>query len=325
MYKNLLIIIIITIFAGCSAPKPDKKPNWYTSPPKDYKNFYAVAAASNEVKAKGLATISLRERINAELDSSFKAPNHKLSPTPEMLKEIIINNARICNELTIRGVKIEKSEIFNGQTLILISMPREELFKKLQVLSDNKFKDLKLDYNSNKNLVDIKRYVHIKPLMSQYAYLASLSACKEISISTFSSSSNFRLLKALSDEYEKLKSTINFYILSDGNSRIYTKAIKEAIKKDGFTLSRKMADNNTLKVIITSKTTSSQEYTFMVSKNLVKFTTYDADKNKVSFRQHTFVGKSRKSLKEAKHQTSVNLSSKIRKLGIFNFIGMKKK
>ena len=67
------------------------------------------------------------------------------------------------------------------------------------------------------------------------------------------------------------------------------------------------------------------KYTFMVSKNLVKFTTYDDNKNKVAFRQHTFVGKSRKNHRDAKNQTAINLKSKIRKLGIFNFIGVEKK
>ena len=325
MYKNLLIAIIITIFAGCSAPKPEKEPIWYTTPPKDNTNFYAVATSSSEAKAKNLAILSLRENINADLDASFKTPDHKLSPEPKMLQEILVNNARICKELTIKSVKVEKSQIFNGQLYLLISISKEELFKKFLLPLEKEFKNLELQFNSNKNLQSIKRYVHIKPLMSQYVSLASLIAFKELSISSFSSSSNFRVLKELSDEYKHLKSTISFYILSDGNSIIYTKAIKEAIKKEGFTIYRKVKDSNTLKLIISSETTTSQEYTFMVSKNLVKFSTYDESKNKISFRQHTFIGKSRKSLKDAKMQTKVNLSSKIRKLGIFNFIGMKTK
>ena len=325
MYKNILFAIIVAIFAGCSAPEPMQKPSWYTNPPKDYKNFYAVASAKSEAKAKNLATLSLRQNINADLDASFKTPNHKLSPKPEMLQKIISSNAKLCNKLSLRGIKIEKSQIFNGQTFILISMSREKLFKKLQLISDAKFKNLKQQYSSNRDDIAINRYTKIKPLMAQYTSLASTIGCKQIAISTYNSNNDFKILKELNDEYKKLKSSINFYILSDGNSRIYTKGVVEAIKKDGLTISKKIKDSTTLKLLITSKTTNSQDYSFNMSKNLVKFTTFDANENKIAFRQHTFIGKSRKSYKEAKYQTAIYLNKKIGKLGIFALLGIQKR
>ncbi|MEA2091410.1 MAG: hypothetical protein U9O83_03470 [Campylobacterota bacterium] len=325
MYKNILLALIIAIFAGCSAPKPKLQPSWYTNPPKDYKNFYAVATANNDAVAKNLATLSLRESINADLDSSFKVPNHKLAPEPKMLQKIISSNAKLCKKLSLRGVKVEKSQIFNGQTLILISISREELFKKLQLISGVKFQNLKEQYNKNKNDIAIRRYTQIKPLMAQYASLASATGCKQISVSTYNSNNDFRVLKELHDEFKKLKSSINFYILSDGNSRIYTKGVIEAIKKAGLSISRKVKDSSTFKLLITSKTTDSKEYSFNMSKNLVKFTTFDANENKIAFRQHTFIGKSRKNHKEAKYQAAIYLNKKIDKLGIFDFIGIQKK
>nr|MDA3908900.1 hypothetical protein [Sulfurimonas sp.] len=321
----ILLAIIIAIFAGCSAPKPEQAPSWYTNPPKDYKNFYEVAAASDETKVKSVAINTLRQNIIRDLDASFKAQNHRLIPQEDMLIEIKSANSHLANTLSMRSVKVEKTEIFNGQTLMLISIPRVALFKKVQDDLTSKIGSLKKLYNSHNDTIDIRRYVYIKPLVSQYAYLASRTAFAQISISTYSPNDNFRLLQEIYDEYNKLKSSINFYILSDGNSRLYTNSIKKAIQKDGLEVVNKAKDSHTLKLLISSKTENTKEYTFNVSKNLVKFTTLDTKKNKLIFRQHTFIGKSRRSHKDAKLQTISHINTKIKQLGIFDFIGLQSK
>ncbi|MFT7003274.1 MAG: hypothetical protein ACJAWW_000620 [Sulfurimonas sp.] len=323
MYKNLLIILIIALFAGCSNPKPQQIPSWYTNPPKDYKNFYAVASAQNKMKAKNLAINALRKNINTELDASFQTTNHMLASSPKILEEIMKSNNNLCNKLSMMYARIEKSEVFNGEVLILLSVPREELFQKIKHISDIKFKELEKQYNLSKDSMPIQRYANIKPLMSQYTTLASQIAFEKISIATYSADNEFKLLKLLDDEYKKLQSQIHVYILSDGNSRIYTKSIKEAIQKEGLRTERGTKDDNTFKLIISSQTTNSQDYSFMVSSNLVKYVLFDSEKNKLLFRQHTFVGKSRKSYQDAKLQTALHQASKIKQLGIFDFIGLK--
>ncbi|EDZ61747.1 hypothetical protein SMGD1_0832 [Sulfurimonas gotlandica GD1] len=325
MYKNILFAVIIAIFAGCSAPKPQQAPSWFTNLPKDYKNFYAVAAASDETKAKSIAINELRKNIIKDLDASFSTPNHSLSPSSQMLNEIISANLHLANTLSMRAIKVEKTELFNGQILMLISIQREELFKKINSDLNTKIKRLGQFYSLNKDTIPIKRYVYLKPLMSQYAYLASRTAFAQISISTYNSNNNFRLLKELENEYNNLQTSINFYILSDGNSRVYTKTIKDAIEKDGLSVSNKSKDSHTLKLLISSSTDNTNEYTFNVSKNLVKFTTFDANKNQILFRQHTFIGKSRKNHQDAKEQTIEHINAKVKQLGIFDFIGIQSK
>ncbi|PHQ65454.1 MAG: hypothetical protein COB99_03985 [Sulfurimonas sp.] len=325
MYKKILLAIIIAIFAGCSAPKPEHAPSWYTNPPKDYKNFYAVASASDETKVKSIAINVLRQNINKDLDASFRRPNHRLTPQTDMLREIKSANLHLAKTLSMRGIKVEKTKLFNGQMLMLISMPKVELFKKIQNDLNTKIKNLEKVYNSHNNTIAIERYLYLKPLMSQYAYLASRTAFAQISISTYNSSDNFRLLQELGSEYHNLQSSINFYILSDGNSRVYTKAIRDAIEKDGLSISKKSKDSHTLKLLISSKTDNGKEYTFNVSKNLVKFATFDSKKNKILFRQHTFIGKSRKNHKDAKLQTVGHIKTKIKQLGIYDFIGVQSK
>jgi hypothetical protein len=335
MYKNILLAIIIAIFAGCSAPKPQQVPSWYTKPqqvpswytkpPKDFKNFYAIGAAENEQKAKSIAINTLRQNISADIEASVKSLSHRLSYNLKMHQKIKDETMHLCNTFSMKNVKIQKTKLFNAQTLVLVSITKEELFKKIQPDLNSKIKNLKAKYNNNKNILSLERYIYLKPLMSQYAYLISGTAFAQIAIPTYNSNNNLKLLNEISDEYYTLKSKINFYVLSDGNSRIYSKALRDAIKKEGLRASGKNRDNNTLKLLITSKTNNEKKYMFNISKNLIKFTTYDANKNKIFFRQHTFIGKSRKNHKDAKLQTIEHINTKIKQLGVFSLIGVQSK
>nr|WP_321267686.1 hypothetical protein [uncultured Sulfurimonas sp.] len=322
MYKNLLFILILAIFAGCSAPKPQQMPSWYTNPPKDYKNFYGVASSNSETKAKNIAINIIRENIAKDLDAMLDRKNHNLKLSYKMLDKIKNENLHLSKTLSMRAIKIEKVEVFNAKTLILVSVSKEKLFEKIHQDLKNKIRNLKTQYSKNKEVHELKRYLHLKPLMAQYAYLNSRILFASVSISTYNPNDNFLLLQNIKDEYNALKKNINFFVLSDVNSIIYTDSIKKAILNDELSISRKSKDKHTLKLLITSQGENSNEYTFDVSKNLVKFTILDANKNKIFFRQHTFIGKSRKNHEDAKLQTIDYVEKKIQHLGIYNFLGI---
>ncbi len=323
MYKNIIISLIIAIFAGCSAPKPDTKPNWYLVPPKDFNNFYAVGSGADISGAKNRAIASLRENFTTELNSEFKKQNHILDDA--LLTEIFKSNEYISMKLSFKNIKVEKSTKFQGETLILISIPRVGIFEQLKRMSDMKFQNVEDAYKKSENDIAIKKYIVLKPLLEEYPSLASYAAFKEYSISTYRADKEFYFLKNLRQELKELKEKISFYVLSDANSIAFTNSIKSAIKSEGLTVQSTPLSHASLKLIITSTTTDTQDYSFNKSSNLVKYNTYDINKNEVAFRQHTFIGKSRKSYSDGKRQSAVQAASKINKLGIFDFIGLKTK
>ena len=59
MYKNILLALLVAFIAGCSKPKPQTVPSWYTNVPQDYKLLYAVGSSSDIDKAKKIAIMSL--------------------------------------------------------------------------------------------------------------------------------------------------------------------------------------------------------------------------------------------------------------------------
>ncbi|MBU1989262.1 hypothetical protein KJ691_00810 [bacterium] len=325
LYKNILFAFIIALFAGCStAPAPKTLPDWFIAPPQHYEFFYAVGAGEDTQKAKNIAIYSLRKMLIAELNAKFQTPKHRLGFTDdETLSALLKSNEHLCKTLSMRNIKIEKAETFQGKSFVLVKLSKKAVFENIKTISEEKFLTLQKDYDKQKDEIAIQRFITLKPLAKQYAELASYAQLKELTITTYSAGDEFELLKNIKDSYAKLKSEISFYVLSDANSIPFVHSIKSSLQGEGLGISNKPKSKESLKILVTSITEDSIDYSFMQSKSLLKLTTYDRDKNEIAFRQHTFIGKSRKDYKEAKEQSALHTKSKIQKLGIFDFIGLK--
>jgi hypothetical protein len=324
MLKYIITAILIAFLAACSAPKPKHAPSWYTSPPKDFQFFYSVAAGSSIANAKNKAIVNLRKQIATDLDSAFKNKTSKIKIYDELdISQILKQNERLINTMSLSGITIEKTAKFNDQELVLLKLPRKSVFDKFNIIATKRVKNLKENYA----LLDgkdswLKQYSILSNCMKDFYKVASIVEAKNIAIKT----TNFNeiiFLNNLSQQYIKLKKEISIYALPDMNSRIYLQSVKDALAASGINLSSKQKGEKSLRLFITSETEFVQDYSFNRSKSLVKYTTYDSDKNVVAFRQHTYSAKSRRSYADAKIQTAAHQNSMIKKLGIFDFIGVK--
>ena len=120
MYKNILLAIIVAIVTGCSAPKPEQAPSWYTNIPQNDKLFYAVGSADTVDKAKNNAIASMRENLAAQIDNSFKEATHKLLPIDNaLLQNIFQQNIEISKKLFLGNIKLINSQSFKEKNWFL--------------------------------------------------------------------------------------------------------------------------------------------------------------------------------------------------------------
>jgi hypothetical protein len=326
MYKTLLIALLVAFFAGCSAPKPKTPPTWYTSPPQDFNYFYAVGASDEEMKARNIAILSLRELLAKEMVTAFHDPSHKLGSLEKSEQVQLAQNAKhIANTLSMRNVVLDKSELYDGHTLVLVKVARKDIFDAMQQASQTKFEALESSYKALDGKKTIEQYSALATLLNEYYPLASYAQLKESSISTYRADKEFLLLKNIKERYENLRSDISFYVLSDANSIAFIKTIKDAITKTGLEISKKPKSKEALTLLMTSQTEQSMDYSFMKSKSLIQFKLYDIQKNEIASRQHTVIGKSRKDYLDAKIQSAKSLQAVINKIGIFGTLGLEDK
>ena len=326
MYKTLLVALLIAFFAGCSAPKPKTPPTWYTSPPQDFNYFYAVGAADEEIKARNIAILSLRELLAKEMITAFNDPNHKLGALQKSEQAQLAQSAKhLANTISMRNVELEKSEQYDGYTLVLVKIARKGIFDAMQKASSNKFDTLQEKYKDLQTKKAIEQYSELATLLDEYNTLATYAQLKESSISTYRADKEFLLLKSIKERYETLRSSISFYVLSDANSIAFIQTIKDAITKTGLEISKKPKSKEALTLLMTSQTEQSMDYSFMKSKSLIQFKVYDVEKNEIASRQHTVIGKSRKDYLDAKIQSAKSLQGVIHKIGVFDTLGLKDK
>ena len=324
MYKYLLTALIIAIFTACSAPKPDSEPSWYTTIPKDFNFFYATGSDIDVSKAKKKAIASLRMQINTELNNAFKNKTTKLKiDTNQKIDAILMANEYLANTLSMRLVILDKTAAYKNDHLVLIKLSRKSVFDSVNRTTTRKLNTSKEKFQAVKDKIAIKKFIILSELMVDYPKLVSKVQAKKVALASYDTYDEFNYLNDLMSSYRKLKEDITVYVLSDMNSRAFTPIIKDALKNTGLILSTKLESKDALKLFVTSKTTNEKSYSFNQSKSLVKFTSYDVNKKQVSFKQHTFIGKSRKNYKEAKQQSAISIKSKVAKMGIFDFLGLK--
>lgn len=323
MSKNIFLsLFIIAFIAGCSATKPSVAPEWYTNVPSDSKFYYAVGASENKELAKKAAVESMRESLSSQVSSMFKDKKHPLQPVDKELFEKILQHAlEISKKFSLQNIKLEKSAKFEESEIVLIGIPRAELFEKIKPISEVEFFRLKEEYTISKNSTTIKKFALLDELMQDFPRVAALVAYKKFLLGSYDANSEYKFLKEIKDEYDYLKSAINIYVLSDANSRNFAHVIREAIKEKGLSTRNELYNENSIKLLITSETSEVRNYNFLHSKSLIKFTTFDKEKKQLAFIQHTFLGQSAKDFQDAKEHASINMQNKIKKLSLFDFIG----
>ena len=331
MYKNIFLVILIIFMAGCSSSqvkpstKTDVQADWYLNPPRNERLFYAVALADTVQKAKKIAIVNMRNSLGKEINEKFIKINNNLSGDDKKLfQKIQKHNLEVAMRLSLSRVKLEKTQTYYGRELVLISIPKLDLFNKIKIISDIKLNRAKQADKRALNKTSIDRLIAVKKSMNEYPTLVSLAEYKNFLLSTYDVSKEFEFLQRIKKEYDDLRNNITFYILTDPNSKIFAKAILYMIREEGLHVENGLKTKDSFKLLITSTTEETQNYAFNQSKNLVKLTTFDNNKNKIEFRQHTFIGKSKKNYKEAKKQASRHFNYKVKKLGIFDFIGFKR-
>lgn len=325
MVKNILLAFLLIFFTAChNTPEPESIPDWYTSPPVDYDYFYVVGIGNDKEDAQNNALTNFRISLAETLDVAIKRQNHPLGYLDENVLNVLSkSNEEIANTILISDLAIEESVSFNFKTLLLLKISRQDIFKNADLASASNLAFSKEKYENISNLPDLEKYTQLKILISDFARLSTYTQLKEICVPRFDASKDFTLLKNIYESLVELRSSFTFYILSDANSIAFVNYIKEGISKENLALHNKMRDENSYKIVITSKSENSIDYSVMQSKTVLKIELYGSNGILLTKKQHTFIGKSRDSHKVAKEQAAQNLRTKILKLGFFDFIGLK--
>ncbi len=327
LYKYILVLSSIFFLFGCSSatPKLQSKPLWVNNLPKNNDYFYAVASANSYTKAKNIAIFSLRKRFKKTLDKKFLSTKHPLTNINRQLQQKILKeNEKLTKKFPMRGLRVIDSQVYNNKTFILIALSKKILFEYLQQHSQTRFANDQKHLKQSTNLADIQKFIKIKPLLQNFAAIASYAQFKKLTFAQYDTTKEFNYLQELYQTYEYLRTSISFHLVSDAESVVFAQTLKNILIQENLPLNKHSSTKNSIQVFISSVATNSKEYEFSKVNILLKLSSYDIKKHKIAFKQHTFVGRSRRGFQDAKQQAVEHMSSKIKRFRVFDFLGLSK-
>ena len=326
MLKSILFIIVITIITGCSKPTPKTPlPDWYTNMPKNNEVYYAVGMADTIEQAKKNAILSIRKSLNLHVNSAFTSNKYHLKNLDkDLLEKILEYNKMVSEKISIKKVTVVESKTINNKKVILINIPKSKLFLKLKLISSAELSRVKQKYQTRRNPIALKRFITLDSLMQKYAKIASLAGYKKFLIPQYEEYDEFSFLNKMKAEYDNLIPFVSVCIVHDVNSKLFALTIKKLLLDKGINVVKDIKDRNSLKLFITSKSSSFKEQSLNKVKSHMKFAAFDGKKNQISFKEYTFIGESKKSSQEAKQHIADDLKYKIKKLGISNFFNFER-
>lgn len=316
MYKFLLLIISI-VFIGCGTPNPNEKPQWFTDVPVDSEYIYATGIADTQEKAKLNAISNIKVKLSESINNSFRTKNLLLD-TKDNLDKILNSSLESLKQLSIPNIFIENSGKFKNKQIILISIEKKNLFNSLKQNTILKAKNI---YNITKGNMAINRYIALKKIMKDYPFLASKIELKQVLNHNYNPDNEFKILNQIKNDFFKLKNSISFYILTDDNSKIYYKEIVKAIVDEGLVVSKIPSSKDSIRLLVVSQLKEDIKNDVRYSKNFLRFTSYNINKEQIASNEIVFNGKSKESYKIAKEDSINDCKNKVIKLGIFNIFG----
>ena len=147
--------------------------------------------------------------------------------------------------------------------------------------------------------------------MTNYENLISNTQLKKILVSEYATANEFNFLKKLKKDYEIVKASISFYILSDKSSKRFVHKIQERIIDEGLTINKLPISDASLKVLITSNIANST--------NNLRFTIYNINKEQIASNNYLI---SNNNSENSKKLSIKQFSKRLEEDNIFNIIGI---
>lgn len=324
MIKNFIYIFLVLAITGCSVKKvEDRLPLWYTNPPKDYNFIYSTATSKTLQSAHNIAILSINKDLNSKIIESLTSSNTPLHLKDETDKQNIVKTSSlITKKLVFHGVRTLNSTLYHSQELILISVLREAVFEDEKSKLDTLYLPLKKEFKTLDAYTPLEQYVKIDQIKPKLYEIAVRAELLQIISNGYDASEYFAFFNSLRDRFLDIKKSLDIRVLGDYNSLPFVKPVEDGLRGSELEVTKDLKRANSYHIFLTAKIKKKMDYQFYKVTLTAKIIIATKDKKIISTKLHTFVGKSRKSYKDAQLQAESGFMKSIKYFGVFNFLGL---
>lgn len=313
---------LLSLFLGCSAPKPPTKPLWYTNPPTSYESYYAATNDHDALRAKRLALVEFRRALLKDFEERL----HGRASSPYLSafeREALMKEAKeIINNISFRGVREEQNALYENRHYQLSSIPKRLLFEEFTQMDAAILQKSLARYDSLQTPEPLIRYRLLKELYTQVYLLVATELLKELVASTYDATPTLLKIAGIHKEYLALQRSISIFVATDVDSRPLAEGLKLALTQEGLSLASHPKAPGAYRLFVSSHASSYDEYEFHIYGYQAAYTLLNANNKELASRKHALIGKSRIDYTDAKKQTLLNHYKTIKQIGLFQFLGL---
>ena len=327
MKTFIILVVALFSFSGCMEKKiqvvvPVKTlPSWYTNPlVSNNDTLYAVGEGSNKKDAISVALSEILATLSVSISSEFNTKT--TSDTQGYNKTTSKEISSVVEKIRISNYKVTHSENFGFEKyLVAVSSDKRQLFLSLQRELEQKFESIK-----NRNTL-VEKLNAIKQLSSYKKSINSLDGVKHMLLVMHSLNKNFddsKYLKQIAfveNQYMSLLSKISFGITSNEDSKNLKSSISNGLSKLKYSINN-INGKNHFNIFISSSTTKTSSYGFLLARSGISITVKDNTGNVVGSNKLNITGQSTQGYTIAKENIAVKLNTMIKEEGIAKVIGL---
>lgn len=312
---------LLSLFLGCSAPKPPTKPLWYTNPPTSYESYYAATNDHDALRAKRLAMVEFRRALLKDFEERLHSRTSSYLSAFE--REALLNEAKeIVNKISFRGVREEQSALHENRHYQLTSIPKRLLFEEFTQMDAAILQETLARYDSLQTPEPLIRYGLLKELYKEVYLLAATELLKELVVSTYDATPTLLKIARIHKEYLELQKSISIFVATDVDSRPLAEGLKLALTQEGLSLASHPKAPGAYRLFVSSNASGYDEYEFHIYGYQAAYTLLNANNKQLASRKHALIGKSRIDYADAKKQSLIGHYKTIKQIGLFQFLGL---
>jgi len=323
------ILATALLFAGCfggtAKTTSNELPKWYITPPNNNAMFlYGAGEGYSKDEAKRNALLNLVAKLSVSIESKFESKtkvesgefNSLYKKTQQDIKSEV-SKIRVSNYEIVKSTTQE-----DGNILMLVRSDREKFYNSLKKELDIKIKKLQNALSNNAKANVLKRYAFYKNASKSLSAITSNVLVMDSLNDSFDEKPYLKVAQQVNNEFEKLKTSMNFSIITDKNSLKLADPIRVALTDKNIKVVKKPISDDSLIISITSRVKNVKSYGMDIAKFAVNISIKDTNNNIIGGNKINLKGIASQGAELAQEEASKNLQKKIKKEGIGKVLGI---
>ncbi|MCF6339415.1 MAG: LPP20 family lipoprotein [Sulfurimonas sp.] len=329
IYKIIMIFSLLFLSA-CGIQKEidlnqnKKLPSWYENPPKTtISTLYSIGEGENRDDAIANGLSNMISTLSVSISSQFNSKTVVKEGSNNSFQSTVTNDI----QSDVKKIRISNYEVQEAKKLgfrryiVLINSDKKKLFDSLKSEIEQKFTLIEKEKEKLNNYNAIKQLAVLKESKNSIDNVLDNLVVMNVLNNSFNSKEYVNRVKDVSDDYEKILSSITFSISSNEIAKNLEAPISSGLSNEKLQIKNSRGKKH-FHINIFSKNNQANSHGFIIIRSAIEIRVIDFKGSIVGSNKLNIIGRSTQGIEVAKEGVAIKLNEMIKKDGIGKVIGL---